>query len=396
MAKKFRAIKTTLILMILIVSIFTALTFSASARIFKIDPIITISPGRAENVIPRSGVLDIDVTVAVSLSGFGASFVSGDRSVIKDSAIAIQLSATTAHDWIQATIVNSLLEVRVGDVGSERAILHTRVQLTVTEKAPAFTMGEVIITAKTNRIPGIGFVIEEKTYIETVPFEIGYWGVVSISSPKGNFIEIGPLDSAVFPIDIINLGNAVTRILIEPIGDIPEGWVVSVPATDIIPSDDVAGSQGARTRVYLTIKPPFDFGIHNQRQSFKVSFITHYIGQPHLRGESQTELFTVQSVGFSPGIGYEIPMIAIFLFILFIAIYNFYYRKHGNTKEKKEKKKEKLKKLNEDLKPEKKEKTANLEAKEKPEKKEKIVKLETKEKPKEKKILKNKAKKRKK
>ncbi|MDG6219526.1 MAG: hypothetical protein QCI00_08815, partial [Candidatus Thermoplasmatota archaeon] len=316
MAKKFVAIKTTLILAVIIISIFNALSFTASARIFKVEPIITVTHDRTtENVIPISGVLDINLSTSFTLTGIGATWVQ-TSSLLKDSAITVTLDVSTSHDWVDVSITNSPATLKINEPGTK---WRSNIQLTVTEKAPAFTLGKVTVTARSSRLAGLGFIIEEKIETFEVPFEIGYWGVVSIN-PAGNFKEISPLESAVFPIELNNVGNGVTYVAIEPIGEIPSGWVISSPSSRILQSDDIAGQDGHKSTIYLTIKPPFDFGIHNKRETFKVRFTTHLLGRPDLPGQGETITFTVQSVGISPGVGYEIPMIALVLFVVFIGI----------------------------------------------------------------------------
>jgi hypothetical protein len=351
MAKKFLAIKTSLILAILIISLFAALSFNASARFLRTTPIITVTHDRTtENVIPISGVLNINLSTSFSLTGIGANFVQY-QSLLKDSAITITLDVSTEHDWVDASITNSPATLKVNEPGKT---WRSEIQLTVTEKAPAFTLGKVTVTATSSKLAGIGVVIEERTETFEIPFEIGYWGVVSINPTEGNFKEIGPRSEAAFPVELYNVGNGVTYIAIEPIDPIPSGWVISGPSSRILQSDDIAGQEGARSTIFMTIKPPFDFGVHNKRETFKVRFTTHLLGRPDLPGQSEVVTLTVQSVGFSPGVGYEIPIIVVVLVFLFIGIYYFFYKKNGNNKEKKEKKMEKPIKKEETEKPEKK------------------------------------------
>ena len=175
--------------------------------------------------------------------------------------------------------------------------------LTVTEKAPAFTLGKVTIIATSTSLKGLLFNLQETTEVFEVPFEIGYWSVVNYELKEGNFKEVGPLDTAVFPIELKNLGNGVTYVSIEPIDSLEEGWTVSVPSSVTLKSDDIAGQEGTSTTVRLTIKPPYDFGFHNDRKTFKVRFTPSYLGNPNLAGQSEVITFNIQSIGVSPGAG---------------------------------------------------------------------------------------------
>jgi len=325
MTKRLKCVKTSLIMAVLLFSIFAVFAPSSSAKLLTVSPLITITHDKADNIIPRSGTLEINLSVSLVLSGIGSTYVE-TRSLLASSPISITLEVEEQYDWIDASISNSNAEIKISETG--KAWEASRVTLTVTEKAPAFTLGKVKIIAKSQKLSGILFEIESVTATADVPFEVGYWPVVNFELPEGNFKEIGPLDTADFPIEINNLANGMTDVRIEVL-DGPEGdWVVSLPSS--VKLSDFLTEERKKSTIHLTIKPPFGFGFHNDRASFKIKFTPQYfganVGRPELMGQPEIIQFNVQSIGMSPGAGFELPMIITVLVVLFIGVY-FYKRK---------------------------------------------------------------------
>ena len=308
---------------ILLVSIFAIFATNTSAGFVKVEPLISVTHPRAdENVIPKSGVLDIPLNTSFELTGIGAGFVE-TSSLLRDSSVTITLKVEEKNDWIDASITNSPAIIKIGGAARPWA---SRLSLTVTEKAPAFSLGVVRISATSSELPGLFFNIAEKIQYFEVPFEVGYWPVVNYEIPEGNFKEIGPLDTADFPIELGNLGNGITYVSIEIVEMPGNDWSVSVPSSVTLGSG-VYGEEGSKASVHLTIKPPYGFGFHNERKTFKVKFTPQYLGRPDLVGQSETMIFNVQSVGMSPGAGFEIPLIVTLLVVLFVGIYIYKKRK---------------------------------------------------------------------
>jgi len=324
MIKSFRRIKASIIMGILMVCIFAAFTTNTSAGIVKVEPLITVTHPRAdENVIPKSGVLDIPLNTSFELTGIGAGYVE-TSSLLRESSVTITLTVVEKNDWIDASITNSPAIIKVG--GSVRPWSST-LSLTVTEKAPAFSLGMVKIRATSNKLPGLLFDIDEKSQDFEIPFEVGYWPVVNYEVPEGNLKEIGPLDTADFPIELDNLGNGVTYVSIEIIEMPGEDWTASIPSSVTLSSSVYTSEGGNKAIVHLTIKPPYGFGFHNERKSFKVKFTPQYLGRPDLVGQPEIMTFNIQSVGMSPGAGFEIPLIVTILVVLFVGIYIYKRRK---------------------------------------------------------------------
>jgi len=326
MTKNFKSLKICMVLGILLISTLLVFTTASSARLLSVEPIIKVSPKRPDdNIVPKSGVLYINLTTTFELTGIASTWVKS-ASLLRDSIVTINLQVQEDYDWIDASISNQLVKIKLSDPQP----YVSELSLTVTEKAPAFTQGKVTIVATSSMLSGLLVTINEKTETFDVPFEVGYWPVVNIAPVKGTLKQVGPTDTAEFPVDLTNFGNGMTKVLIE-VTDMPEGdWSVSVPSSVTLQSSDVS-DEGIKDTVNIKVKPPYGFGFHNTRKSFKVTFTPIYIGQtvasPELMGQPETVTFTVQSVGFSTGTGFELPTIIIVLAILFVGLYLYKTRK---------------------------------------------------------------------
>jgi len=320
MRKNFRTVKTGIIFGILLFSLFAFLVPSASAGFIPVKPLILVTYPRPEkNIIPLGGALDIPLDTTFTLTGPIAKIVQS-ASLLSGAVVQIELKVVQTPDWCDASITNPLVQLAVDHTEPFQSILT----VTVTENAPAFTQGVVRISATSKVQPGIVFNIGEETVEFDISFIIGYWAVVSYGPTKGNFMEIGPLDTADFEIDVENLGNGPTYVAIEVV-DIPEDdWSVNIKSSVIL-SSAVYGGEGASEKVLLRIKPPYGFGFHNERRTFKIKFTPNYLGQAQLIGQEETLQFVVQNVGLSPGVGFEIPLIVAVVVIIFLIYY--FYRK---------------------------------------------------------------------
>jgi hypothetical protein len=321
MNENFRRVKSVIIIGVLLTSLFFVFAPTASAGILRAPPLIIVQyPPQEENIIPNSGVLDIVLETTIALTGPWRSFV--ERSpLLYGSTLQIRLNVESSPDWCDASIANPTLSIPLDSTQP----FQSRLTLTVTEKAPAFQQGTVKISAKSVALPGLLFTITEERYDYDISFEIGYWPVISYSPEKGNYMKIGPMDTADFPIKLENLGNGVTYVQIEPIGLPGEDWSVSSPSSVTL-SSSVGEGAGSESTIHLVVKPPYGFGFHRERQDFQLRLTPYYLGNPELRGITETMTFTVENVGISPGYGFEIPLIIFIIVIIAFIIYFFRYK----------------------------------------------------------------------
>jgi hypothetical protein len=321
MRKNLRSVKSGIIFGTLLCSLFIAFVPSASAGIFTVPPLINVTyPIQEENVVPNSGVLDIPLLTTFTLTGPWAS--AAEKGLLGSSVVQIELKVIQKPDWCTASISNPLANIKVGEPEPYPSTLT----VTVNENAPAFQQGVVRISATSKMQRSLMFNIGEETVEFDISFIIGYWSVVSYDMPEGTLIEVGPLDTADFRIDIENIGNGPTYVGIE-IVDIPDDeWSVNI-ASSVQLAAAVYEGGGTQKTVHLKIKPPYGFGFHNDRKNIKVRFTPYYLGRPDLVGQPEVITFNVQNIGLSPGYGYEIPLIISVVVIIGLFFYFFRLRK---------------------------------------------------------------------
>ena len=76
MKKNFRSAKTGVILGLILISMFVAIVPNASAGILKINPSLSVQHTRPDdNIIPKSGLLIINLTINAIPTGIGATFL---------------------------------------------------------------------------------------------------------------------------------------------------------------------------------------------------------------------------------------------------------------------------------------------------------------------------------
>jgi len=324
MKNKSRKLRTGFILGLVLFSILAVFAPTSSAGPLKVTPVIDVSyPPADNNLVPLSGDLPITLQTQVSLSGIGSTLVKeASWSLLKDSPITVNLEVLETEGYIDATIDKSQVTLII----NQDEVKESYLKITVTEQAPAFTQGRVKIKASSQPLDGLLFSIKPIEYVFDVSFTIGYWPVVNYELPKSTYMQIGPLDTAIFPIEITNLGNGFTRIAAEIVGEPKGDWSISTVSSVKVGSATGAGNNKATINV--VIKPPYGFGFHNNRETFKVRVTPSYVGppDPSTIGQPEEITFTVQSVGFSPGI-IEIPLIIATLVIIGVIVYLYRKRK---------------------------------------------------------------------
>jgi len=292
MTKKFRTMKASIVMGVLLVSIFAAFIPTSSAGLFiNLSSYVSIDLGNEsleKPIVPRSepGQLTIYVTYGVNKGGMLSQLLF---ALYEGRQVNIKLQITEKSDWCTATLpADTITTSTSAGAETERT---TTLTVRVDENAPAYGAGYVKIEAS---VPRIG-PIEGFSQIFTIEFTPAYLPIIS-AVPQGNSKTIGPMDTAVFPIVVENMGNARTTVKFT-IENVPEGWIAVVD--DEITLDEAQGSTGT---AYLTIKPPKGFGYHNDPTSITVTLTPFRTQNPSQIGPPKEVTVMVESRGFStPG-----------------------------------------------------------------------------------------------
>jgi len=310
MTKRFKTVKASIVIGILLVSMIVAVLPTTSAGpLFNLQSVVNVSWGNETNqpVVPRGELRQLDLTVTHSVTrGALGKFL---LQLYENTQITIDLVITDTPSWCTATLSQGTISTTV--VADTVTTRTTQLSLQVADNAPAYGLGYVKIKATARKIA----VIQGYEQEFTLSFIPDYKPLIKPSLPETNSKEIGPMDTAVFPITIENLGNARTVVLLNVVS-VPKDWNAVI--TSQLTLEEGSGSTGT---AYLVVKPPKGFGYHYDEQTIRISMQPVKADQPSKKGEIYYESFLVQSRGFStPGfeaIGF-IGALAIVMLTIFI------------------------------------------------------------------------------
>ncbi len=314
MIKNLKTLKSTLIMLILLISMVVTFTPTASAGLIDIQPTINITYEElAEKVTPLSDGLEINLSTTLKLTGFGANFVQNSLfSILKDKSVIIDLSVEETPDWAQASLTNTSTQIKLSEIDSA---WESNIKITAKENASAFTTGVVKINATSKLVSGFLFNILEKTKSIEIPFEVGYYSAVDYELSQGNHHMISPYNSTKIPINITNLGNGDTTVEIELVESI-ENFTINIP--DSVTLDAFDGEE----QIFLEISADtHEF----ENRSIQFNFTAICAEDSDIKGQTQTLTFTVENDG-----SYEEPsedmfeidttLLAVILVVLILVI----------------------------------------------------------------------------
>ncbi len=292
MTKRFKTIKTSILAGIIFISaIAVVIPTSSAGIIFDLQSVLTVSWSSNQTqqpIVPRGALRTLDLTISHTVTR--GVFGEGMIRVYTNKVIVISVEIIETPTWVTATLAQGTLSTTVQP--NEVTYVHTSISLQVADDAPAYGLGYIKLTATAKKAGLIaGF-----TQDFTLNFVPEYKPLIQPTLPETNTKQIGPLDTAVFPIQISNLGNARTVVLLSVVNP-PPGWNAIV--TDQIVLEEATGSSNT---AYLVIKPPKNFGYHNDEKTITVSMQPVKYDDYSKKGEIIYATFLVESRGFStPG-----------------------------------------------------------------------------------------------
>lgn len=294
MTKTIRTVKASIVMGLLLVSIFTAIAPTSSAgALLKLSSYVTVNWPTANGsavkpIVPfgEERQLTLSVTYGVTTGAFPSQLVF---ELYQGRKVQIKLEIVDKPDWVTATLATDTINTKVT---TESAPLTTTLTLSVLGDAPALGQAYVSIKASVDKIGPIDAYSQEYT----LTFQPAYLPEVSPQYPEGQSKTVGPTDTATFPIEVQNLGNSRTTVFFK-VSNVPEGWIAVV--TDQIVLDQGQGSKGT---AYLTVKPPKGFGYHDDIQSITVTMTPARSQDLTNQGVPTDATFVLESRGFStPG-----------------------------------------------------------------------------------------------
>jgi hypothetical protein len=293
MTKKFQAAKASFVTGLVLVSIIVAVIPTTSAGIlYNLQSVLTVSWSANDTktpVVPRGALRTLELTINhhVTRGVFGQVLLQ----LYAGYPVVIHIEIVKTPTWVTATLAQGTLTVTVTpDIAG--STVTTQISLQVADDAPAYGLGYIELKATAQKAGLIkGF---EQNF--TLSFVPDYKPLIQPTYPATNSKEIGPLDTAIFPIQITNLGNARTVVLLT-VTNVPSNWNAII--TDQVILEEGTGSTGT---AYLVIKPPKGFGYHDDQKTITISMQPVKADDYSKKGETTYATFLVQSRGFStPG-----------------------------------------------------------------------------------------------
>ena len=202
-------------------------------------------------------------------------------------------------EWCTASITPVILKVLPKPYWVSK---NASIDIRVTENAPASAEGVLKVRLEAKPMG----TIRAGTFFAEIPFIPGYLPILDIKTERTTKL-IGPYDTAYFGIEVENLGNAKTQIICNAL-NVPEGWIIEVD-TNVVIGAKTSGDNTKKT-IYLSIKPPYGFGYHNEREVINISITPSYFNDPSLKGEEYLLSFIVQNRGFSTP-GFEAGLVVV-------------------------------------------------------------------------------------
>jgi hypothetical protein len=292
MTKRFKTVKASIVTGIVFISVIVAVLPTTSAGlIFDLQSVLTVSWSANQTqqpVVPRGALraLDLSITHTVTRGVFGQGMIN----VYKGKTIVITVEIVETPSWCTATIAQGTLSTTVQP--DTTTIVKTALSLQVADDAPAFGLGYIKLKATAKQAGLIAGFTQEFT----LTFVPDYKPLIQPAYPETNTKKIGPLDTAVFPIQVTNLGNARTVVLLTVV-NAPADWNAII--TDQLILEE---GKGSSSTAYLVIKPPKGFGYHNDERTITISMQPVKYDDYSKKGEITTASFLVESRGFStPG-----------------------------------------------------------------------------------------------
>ena len=320
MKKHFRKLKTTLIIGLLLITVFTALIPTSSAGIIgsllglKTNVIMNYDAiGANEKVVPLSGEITINLSFETQIEGILARFVANILSQ-NSVQVSVDLTVEDAPSWATARVSPNVVTAPISSSWVETA-QESYIHVSFKDDAPAHEVA--IFTIKMHAsVPGGIFNIRDYTTTATVSFTPSYLPIID-ATPKETYKEITPGEIAVFDIELENLGNAETEYLFKVVPPIPDGWSASIVSSTKVGSE-LQGDNPRKT-VQLFVQPPFNFGYHNDRKDITITVMGRYYagGVGVLETDEYELIFTVQNRGFSTP-GFEVAGVLAALVVIIL------------------------------------------------------------------------------
>jgi hypothetical protein len=311
MIKNHKTIQSTFIICLVLFSACAAFIPNTSAGLlFNLQSVVSIgySGNKTDDpIVPRGSIINVQMDVYYYVT----RGILGDGILLayRGKNAFVKLEIVHQSEWLTA---NLMIDTVPFQISTERQSSTFNVAFQASENAPAYAQGFITIKASVAKLGLIeGF---EQEF--TLPVYPAYKPLIDPYLPETNTRKIGPMDTAVFPIEIKNLGNAETIVFLA-VENVPVGWNAIITSQVTL-----AEAEGSSATAYLVVKPPKGFGYHSEENTIIISMEPVRADNPKDRGEKLYENFLVESQGFSIyGMEAVLPIILVIVVIILLVFY---------------------------------------------------------------------------
>lgn len=318
MRKKRSALNAGILAGLVLVSVTLAtICLPSTKSTFAIQSSLDVTWGNEtiKPIVPRGELrtLTLVITHTITRGALGQEIIN----LLTGSVIPIAITITDSSPWCTAVISKGTLSVIVQP--DTISTVQTTVSIQVENDAPAYGLGYFTIkatAAQTSLIQGTENVV-------TLSFIPAYKALIQTFLPATNTKEIGPMDTAVFPVKVTNLGNARTIVMLN-VTNVPKDWNAVITSEIVLNEVDQEGSSGT---AFLVVKPPRSFGYHYDELTLQISLQPVKADDYSEKGQISTATFLVQSRGFSlPGFEIILFLVALVL-VLLLFVFSWRHKK---------------------------------------------------------------------
>lgn len=233
-------------------------------------------------IMPNGEIREIDIEISYSIT---AGFLGGlYLNLLKNKKITMNIEIIEKPEWSTALINTNELTF---DINSENQTQKLKLSVQVNKNATAFKPGIIKIKTSTNELKGflnLSTLISKNEKTVEIPITPDYIPLIEVES-KSNYYRISPFNSSSIPINITNMGNDKTKILIY-LEETPENWNISIPSS-------ITLEQNEKKQILLTTMADNSF----QTKEIKIRFTPINAKNSTLQGPSTIQTYVLENDG---------------------------------------------------------------------------------------------------
>ncbi|MCJ7571603.1 MAG: hypothetical protein MUO82_06980, partial [Candidatus Thermoplasmatota archaeon] len=278
MIKNLKTVKTSIVIGVILIGLFATMVPLSSAQglnlgIFTFNPVLSINidnPEDTAGIIPADPMGKVvKVTVFYQINGLLAQIAAPRLDNAGDAHISVSLGEHPAYCNVYLLTQDIFIPISHEQKSSEVPI---SMRVTFLENAPLLAQVDIPLILTASVQPAFPYRVEDITVTKIVAVSAAYVPIID-AVPQETQKEVAPGDIAEFKIDLENKGNAETQFVFD-LTEVPAGWTASIISQVKISSAAVGGN--SKKTVILQVRPPYQFGYHDEEKQITVHIIGYY------------------------------------------------------------------------------------------------------------------------